>query len=109
MSKFNATKRRFNEGRLMQLITTPLISEKATMVGEANNTVVFKVLQDANKYEIKAAVEMLFKVDVEKVSVLNKKGKQKRFGRHMGRHRNIRKAYVTVKAGQDLNFSGEGL
>ena len=97
----------FDEGRLMQVLVAPIVSEKATLVAEKSNSVVFKVLQDATKPEIKAAVELMFKVEVKAVSVLNQKGKAKRFGRSMGRRDNVRKAYVTLKAGQELNFSGE--
>ena len=96
-----------NTERLMKVIRAPIISEKATMVGEKANTVTFKVLQDATKPEIKAAVELLFKVEVKGVSVTNLKGKTKRFGKNMGRRSNVRKAYVTLKPGQELNFSGE--
>jgi large subunit ribosomal protein L23 len=84
------------------------VSEKATSVGEKNNQVLFKVLQDATKTEIKAAVELMFKVEVESVQVLNQKGKVKRFGGRTGRRDHLRKAYVSLKAGQELNFSGEG-
>ena len=98
---------KFDEGRLMQVLVAPIVSEKATMVAEKTNAVMFKVLQDATKPEIKAAVELMFKVEVKAVSVLNQKGKVKRFGRSMGRRDNVRKAYVTLKAGQELNFSGE--
>ena len=66
------------------------------------------MLQDATKPEIKAAVELMFKVEVKGVSVLNTKGKAKRFGKSMGRRDNVRKAYVTLKAGQELNLVGEG-
>ena len=98
----------FDEGRLMQVLIAPIVSEKATMVGEKSNAVTFKVLQDATKPEIKAAVELMFKVEVKGVSVLNTKGKAKRFGKSMGRRDNVRKAYVTLKAGQELNLVGEG-
>jgi len=98
---------KFNEGRLAQVLLAPVISEKATMVGEKHNQVMFKVLRDATKPEIKAAVELLFKVEVEAVSVVNVKGKVKRFGRSIGRRDHVKKAYVSIKAGQELNFSGE--
>ena len=98
---------KFDEGRLMQVLVAPIVSEKATMVAEKSNAVTFKVLQDATKLEIKAAVELLFQVQVKGVSVVNTKGKAKRFGRSMGRRDNIRKAYVTLKEGQELNLSGE--
>ena len=97
----------FDEGRLMQVLVAPIVSEKATMIAEKTNSVTFKVLQDATKYEIKAAVQLMFKVDVQSVAVLNIKGKTKRFGKSIGRRDNIRKAYVTLKAGQELNIGGE--
>jgi len=89
--------RNFTEGRLAQVLVAPIISEKATRVGEKNNQVLFKVLQDATKPEIKAAVELMFKVDVESVQVLNIKGKTKRFGGRIGRRDHLRKAYVSLK------------
>ena len=109
MSRVNPTpaERQFDEGRLMQVLIAPVISEKATMVAEKSNAVTFKVMRDATKPEIKAAVELLFKVQVKSVSVLNIKGKTKRFGRTMGRRNNVRKAYVMLKDGQELNLSGE--
>ena len=97
----------FDEGRLMQVLVAPIVSEKATMIADKTNAVTFKVLQGATKYEIKAAVQLMFKVDVQSVAVLNIKGKTKRFGKSVGRRDNIRKAYVTLKAGQELNLGGE--
>lgn len=98
---------KFAEGRLAQVLVAPVISEKATLVAEKHNQVLFKVLRDATKPEIKAAVELLFKVDVESVAVVNIKGKTKRFGKSIGRRDHVKKAYVSIKAGQELNFSGE--
>ncbi|MBK7719572.1 MAG: 50S ribosomal protein L23 [Simplicispira sp.] len=98
---------KFDEGRLMQVLVAPIVSEKATMVAEKSNAVTFKVLQSATKHEIKAAVELMFKVEVKGVSVLNTKGKTKKFGKTMGRRDNVRKAYVMLKPGQELNLSGE--
>ncbi|GAB4205567.1 MAG: 50S ribosomal protein L23 [Tibeticola sp.] len=109
MSRINPSpaERSFDEGRLMQVLVAPIVSEKATMVGEKSNAVTFKVLQNATKPEIKAAVELLFKVEVKGVSVVNTKGKTKRFGKTVGRRDNVRKAYVMLKPGQELNLSGE--
>jgi len=109
MSRVNPTpaERKFDEGRLMQVLIAPIVSEKATQVADKFNAVTFKVLQDATKPEIKAAVELMFKVQVKSVSVVNTKGKTKRFGRSVGRRDNIRKAYVMLQPGQELNFSGE--
>ena len=95
--------KKFDEGRLMAVLVAPVVSEKATMVAEKSNVVTFKVLQDASKPEIKAAVELLFSVEVTGVSVVNTKGKVKRFGRR----NNVRKAYVSLKEGAELNLSGE--
>lgn len=106
-NKFNSTKVKFDEGRLMQVLVAPIVSEKATMIAEKTNSVTFKVLQDATKFEIKAAVQLMFKVDVKAVAVLNIKGKTKRFGKSVGRRDNLRKAYVTLQAGQELNLGGE--
>jgi large subunit ribosomal protein L23 len=109
MSRVNPTaaERTFEEGRLMAVLVAPIVSEKATMVGEKSNAVTFKVLQDATKPEIKAAVELMFKVEVATVRTVNQKGKSKRFGRSMGRRDHVKKAYVALKPGQELNFSGE--
>ena len=94
-----------NAERLMQVILAPIVTEKATFVGEKNQQVAFRVVADATKPEIKAAVELLFKVQVESVQVLNRKGKVKRFGRFVGRRRNERKAYVSLKDGQEIDFA----
>ena len=102
-----SSKAQFDEGRLMQVLVAPIVSEKATQIAEKSNTVTFKVLQDATKYEIKAAVQLMFKVEVKSVAVLNTKGKTKRFGKSTGRRDNVRKAYVTLQAGQELNIGGE--
>jgi large subunit ribosomal protein L23 len=99
---------KFNEGRLAQVLVAPIVSEKGTMVAEKHNQVLFKVLRDATKPEIKAAVELMFKVEVESVQTVQHKGKVKRFGKSIGRRDHVKKAYVSLKAGQELNFAGEG-
>lgn len=99
----------FDEGRLMAVLVAPIVSEKATMVSEKSNAVMFKVLRDATKPEIKAAVELMFKVQVQGVSVLNQKGKTKRFGKSIGRRDHVRKAFVTLMPGQELNLGGEAV
>jgi len=96
-----------NQERLMKVIVAPIISEKATLVGEKHKQVIFEVLPDATKAEIKAAVELLFKeqkVEVAAVNVVNVKGKEKRHGRFIGRRRNVKKAYVSLKGEGDINF-----
>jgi len=96
-----------SEERLMKVLLAPVISEKATFVAEKNEQVVFLVAPDANKLEIKAAVEMLFKVQVESVQVANREGKQKRSGRFSGRRNHTRRAFVCLKPGQEINFTEE--
>ena len=98
---------KFTEGRLATVLVEPIVSEKATAVAEKHNQVLFKVLRDATKLEIKAAVELMFKVEVEAVRTINQRGKEKKFGKSMGRRDHIKKAYVSLKKGQELNFSGE--
>ena len=96
-----------NQERLTKVIIAPVISEKATLVGETRRQVVFEVLPDATKAEIKAAVELLFKeqkVEVGAVNVVNVKGKEKRHGRFIGRRKNVKKAYVSLKGEGDINF-----
>ena len=93
-----------NQERLMQVLLAPQISEKATFVAEKNEQVVFRVASDATKPEIKAAVELLFKVGVESVQVANVKGKVKRFKGATGRRKGWKKAFVSLKPGQEINF-----
>jgi large subunit ribosomal protein L23 len=97
----------YSQERLMRVVIAPQISEKATYVADKYEQVVFRVLRDATKPEIKAAVEMLFKVQVNKVQVACVKGKVKRFGRIMGRQNNWKKAYVCLVPGQEINFASE--
>ena len=89
------------------MLLAPIVSEKATMAAEKHNQVLFKVLRDASKTEIKAAVELMFKVQVAHVSTCIQKGKVKKFGRSIGRRDHVKKAFVSLKPGQELNFSGE--
>lgn len=97
--------KQYNPERLMQILLAPQISEKATMLAEKSNQVVFTVVPDATKPEIKAAIELLFKVQVMGVRVANAKGKAKRFGRSIGRRSDLRKAYVSLRPGQEINFA----
>ncbi len=96
-----------NEERLMQVLLAPQISEKATLLGEKKRQVVFRVMNNATKPEIKAAVQLMFKVEAESVQVLNVKGKTKRFRGFQGRQKAWKKAFVRLKEGQEINF-GEG-
>ena len=98
---------KFPQERLMSVLLAPIISEKATFIADKHEQVVFRVMQDATKPEIKAAVELMFKVEVEKVQIANVMGKEKRFGRFIGRRRHWKKAYVCLKPGQEINFAQE--
>lgn len=96
---------KFEMNRLLQVLLAPQISEKSTFVADKHDQVIFKVARDATKPEIKAAVEALFKVEVEGVQVANVKGKEKRFGRFVGRRDHWKKAYVSLKPGQEIDFT----
>ena len=98
---------KYNPERLMTVLLAPVVSEKGTFIADKHEQVVFRVSQDATKPEVKAAVELMFKVDVESVQIANVKGKEKRFGAHRGRRRNWKKAYVSLKPGQEINFAVE--
>ncbi|GAB4537420.1 MAG: 50S ribosomal protein L23 [Thermodesulfovibrionia bacterium] len=89
---------------LYDILISPLLTEKANILKEANNQVLFKVARDANKIEIKRAVEEIFKVKVEDVRTVNYKGKKKRMGRYEGRKPDWKKAIVTLKKGEKLDF-----
>jgi len=93
-----------NLERMHQIILAPVISEKATRVAEKRNQAVFKVLPNAEKSEIKEAVEKLFNVKVSAVRTLNVKGKTKRFGQSTGRRSDWKKAYVSLAEGQELDL-----
>ena len=98
---------KFSEERLMKVLLAPVISEKATFIAEKNEQVVFLIMPDATKLEVKAAVELLFKVEVESVQVANRMGKQKRSGKFNGRRNHTRRAFVCLKPGQEINFTDE--
>ncbi|HLX30183.1 MAG TPA: 50S ribosomal protein L23 [Casimicrobiaceae bacterium] len=102
-----STPARYSSERLMTVLLAPVVSEKGTFIADKHNQVVFRVLQNATKPEVKAAVELMFKVGVDAVQMANVKGKKKRFGAHTGRRRNWKKAYVSLKAGQEINFAAE--
>ena len=97
-----------NQERLMQVLLAPQISEKTTFVADKYQQVIFRVASNATKPEVKGAVELLFKVAVESVQIANVKGKQKKFGRVMGRRSNWKKAYVCLQPGQEINFVDGG-
>lgn len=95
-----------NPERIHQIILAPVISEKASRASERHNQAVFKVSRDAEKPEIKAAIEALFNVKVVTVRTLNVKGKTKRFGQRLGRRSDWKKAYVTLAEGQQIDLVG---
>jgi len=93
-----------NQERLLTVLEGPHISEKATIVADGNGQYVFKVATDATKLEIKKAVEAMFSVTVETVRTLNQKGKTKRTKFGMGKRKGVKKAYVRLAAGQEIDF-----
>ena len=99
------THRTASPNRVMQVLLAPIVSEKSTMIGEKNNQYAFRVLQDATKAEVKAAIEGFFKVNVDSVNMINIAGKKKRSAKGSGRRRDVRKAYVSLKDGQEINFA----
>ena len=94
-----------NQLDLANVIQSPVVSEKSTVLADIENRFVFKVQKTATKIEIKKAVESLFEVEVASVQVLNVAGKKKRFGRTLGKRSNWKKAYVKLKPGFDIEFS----
>ena len=97
--------KKYNIDQLMNVVLAPVVSEKSTFVADKNRQYVFRVADHATKPEIKAAIELMFKTKVENVTVLNVHGKDRRFGRTVGRRRNWKKAYVRLAAGQEINFA----
>ncbi|MEW8627727.1 MAG: 50S ribosomal protein L23 [Candidatus Thiodiazotropha sp.] len=94
-----------NNERLMKVLLSPLVSEKSSIVADQNDQYTFRVTKDATKREIAKAVEKLFEVEVERVQVVNVKGKQKRFGAVNGKRSDWKKAYVRLKAGSEIDFA----
>jgi len=94
-----------NQERIYKVILGPHISEKATVVADKSGQFVFRIAPDATKPEVKAAVEHLFEVKVRNVQVLNIKGKTKRTARGMGKRNDVRKAYVRLADGHDIDFA----
>lgn len=93
-----------NQERLMKVILAPIVTEKGNMLAEKRNQMVFKVLKNATKPEIKEAVEQLFNVKVASITTTIIKGKTRRMGRTVGKLSDVKKAYVTLVAGQDLDL-----
>jgi large subunit ribosomal protein L23 len=106
------TPTRYNAERLMTILLAPVVSEKGTYIADKHQQVIFRVMQNATKPEVKAAVELMFgkkekPVEVTSVQIVNVKGKQKRFGTRAGRRCNWKKAYVCLAPGQEINFATE--
>ena len=97
--------KKYNADQLMTVVLAPVVSEKSTMVADKNRQYVFRVADAATKPEIKAAVELMFKTKVESVTVLNVHGKERRFGKVIGRKRSWKKAYVRLAECQEINFA----
>ena len=97
--------KKYNVAQLMNVVLAPVVSEKSTFVADKNRQYVFRVADHATKPQIKAAVELMFKTQVQSVTVSNVKGKVRRFGRIEGRRRSCKKAYVRLAAGQEINFA----
>ena len=97
--------KKYSADQLMNVVLVPVVSEKSTFVADKNRQYVFRVADHATKPEIKAAIELMFKTKVDDVTVLNVKGKERRFGRLSGRRRSWKKAYVRLAAVQEINFA----
>lgn len=95
-----------NQQRLMKVILGPHVSEKTSAAADSNRQIVFKVRPDATKREVKQAVELLFEVKVDKVRVINVRGKIKRHGLTSGRLASWKKAYISLAPGSDIDFMG---
>jgi large subunit ribosomal protein L23 len=106
------TTAKYNSERLMTVLLAPVVSEKGTYIADKHQQVIFRVMPNATKPEVKAAVELMFgkkdkPIEVMSVQIVNVKGKKKRFGQSTGRRRNWKKAYVCLKPGQEINFAAE--
>ena len=107
MNATTSDKKKYNAERLMTVLLAPVISEKATFIAVKHSQVIFRVAPDATKPEVTAAVELMWKVEVDTVQISIVKGKEKRFGKFIGRRRGWKKAYVCLKPGQEINFATE--
>jgi len=106
------TSAKYNSERLMTVLLAPVVSEKGTYIADKHQQVIFRVMPNATKPEVKAAVELMFgkkdkPIEVMSVQIVNVKGKKKRFGQFTGRRRDWKKAYVCLKPGQEINFAAE--
>ena len=97
--------KKYNPEQLMNVVLAPVVSEKSTFVADKNRQYVFRAADRATKPQVKAAVELMFKAKVDSVTLLNVRGKERRFGRLSGRKRSWKKAYVRLAEGQEINFA----
>lgn len=95
-----------NQERLLKVLLAPHVSEKSAIMADASEQYVFKVVKDATKTEVKAAVESLFDVEVKSVNMINVKGKKKVFKGRVGKRNDVRKAIVRLAPGQEIDFMG---
>ncbi len=102
MKKYNGRDVKPSRERMYELVRGPVVTEKATLISE-HNQVTFWVPLDANKFEIKVAIENLFKVKVKAVNTLRKKGKVKKFRGRPGKQIDTKKAVVTLAEGQSID------
>ena len=103
----DAPKKVASQEKLINLLTTPHITEKTSLAMQNANTYSFRVLRNSSKPEIKAAVELMFGVKVAKVNVVNETGKSRRFGKVIGRTQDIKKAYVRLAPGQTIDYEAK--
>ena len=97
----------FSQEKLISILVAPHITEKTSLAMQNSNTYSFRVLRNSTKPEIKAAVELMFNVKVDGVQVVNETGKDRRFGRIMGRTQDIKKAYVRLAPGQTIDYEAK--
>ena len=95
-----------NQERIMKVLISPIVSEKSTRLADQHRQLVFKVVKDASKPEVRKAVELMFDVKVDAVQIANVSGKVKRFGGAIGKRSDWKKAFVTLAEGHDINFTG---
>ena len=93
-----------NREELMSVLIAPHVTEKTSLAMQNHNQYTFRVRRDATKSDVRKAVELMFDVKVAGVQVVNEPGKRRRFGRHQGRTQDWKKAYVSLAAGQTIDY-----
>ena len=102
--KVHAAPAKLGEERLMSVLVAPHVTEKTTQALQLRNQYTFRVRRDASRFEVRAAVELMFDVKVESVQVVNEPGKSRRFGRTTGRTQDWKKAYVRLAEGHSIDY-----